>query len=163
LRLILLLTIAALGAAASAADSILAQLSVYQGKWQVTHANAAQGAKPDLQVNQCAPLGKYFACQQTINGQQGDLLVFVGTDKAGYFHTQNVTTDGRATGRRDLQIQGDKWIFTYTWDEGGKTTYYRITYNFSGKNKIHFQQEESSNGTDYKMTGSGDEIKLGLR
>jgi hypothetical protein len=161
LRLILLLTIAAIAAAAPPTDARFAQLSLYHGKWQITRANSSAGAKPDVLENQCATLGKYFACQQTINGQQGNLVVFVATNKANHFYSQNITPEGRATGRADLDIAGDKWTYNSTWDDGGKTTYYRTTNLFTGKNKIHFEQAESSNGTDYKVTGSGDEVKLG--
>jgi hypothetical protein len=162
LRLILLLMIAmASGSTGWAADATFAPLWLYQGAWHVTRADVAPGAKSEELVNQCALVGKYFACQQTINGQQGNLLVFVGTDKPGYFHTQNITPDGRATGRQDLQVTGDKWTFEYTWDQGGRTTYYRITYTFAGKSKIHFEQAESSDGKDYKVTGSGDQVKVG--
>jgi len=161
LRLILLLMIAAVGHAVGAADDTFASLWLYQGTWRVTRANLAPGTKPEELVDQCAALGKYFACQQTINGKQGNLLVFVDAGKPGHFYTQNITPEGRATGRADLEISGDKWVFTNTWDDGGKTTYYRTTNTFTGKNKIHFEQEESSNGKDYKMTGSGDEVKVG--
>ena len=112
-------------------------------------------------MNRCALVGRYFTCQQTINGKQGNLLVFVAAEKPGHFYTQNITPEGRATGRADLEISGDHWTYTSTWDQGGKTTYYRTTNVFTGKSKIHFEQEESSDGKDYKVTGSGDEVKGG--
>lgn len=162
MRLILLLTIAAIGVgAAHAADSTFASLRLYEGKWQLTRANQPPGAKPEQIVNQCASLGKYFACEQTIDAQHGNLIVFVATDKPGHFYTQNITPEGRATGRADLEISGDKWTYSSTWDQGGKTIFYRTTNIFTGKNKIHFEQAESSDGTEYKVTGSGDEVKLG--
>lgn len=163
MRLILLLMIGALGEAAWAADAPFAPLWLYQGTWHVTRANLASGAKPEDLVNQCALIGRYFACQQTINGQQGNLLIFVGTGKPSQFHTQNITPDARATGRQELEIAGDTWTFTYTWDQGGKTTYYRTTYIFTGKSKIHFKQEESNNEKDYTLTGSGDQVKAAAR
>lgn len=160
MRLILLLISAAMGPATWAADATFAPLWLYQGTWHVTRANSAPAAKPEELMDQCAALGKYFACQQTINGQQGNLLVFVATGKPGHFYTQNITPEGRATGRADLEISGDRWVFSNTWDDGGKTTYYRTTNTFAGKNKIHFEQEESSDGKNYKLTGSGDEVKV---
>lgn len=163
MRLILLVVLTITGQAAWAADATFAPLWLYQGTWSVTRSNAGAGAKPDELVNQCAQLGKYFACQQTINGKQGNLILFVPADQPGHYHTQNVTPDGRATGRADLEVSADKWVFTNTWDDGGRTTYYRTTNLFSGKNKIHFEQEESSNGKDYKVTGSGDEVKVAGR
>lgn len=161
MRLILLLALAATGGAGGAADTAFAPLWMYQGTWKVTRSNAGAGAKPDELVNQCALVGKYFACQQTINGKQGNLLVFVAASTAGQFYTQNITPEGRATGRANLAISGRKWVYTNTWDQGGSTTYYRTTNVFTGQNKIHFDQEESSDGKNYKVTGSGDEVKAG--
>ena len=143
-----------------AADTAFAPLWSYQGTWHITRSNAAPGAKPEELVNHCAELGKYFACQQVINGQTGNLVVFISTSKPGHYYTQNITPEGRATGRADLQISGDQWTYLSTWDEGGKTTYYRTTNLFTGKNKIHFEQAESSDGKDYKVTGSGDEVRV---
>jgi hypothetical protein len=148
------------GRVGQAAASAYAPLWAYQGAWQVTRANLAPAAKPDELVNQCALLGKYFVCQQTINEKQGNLLVFVAADKPGHYYTQNITPEGRATGRADLDISGDRWTYTSTWDQGGKTTYYRTTNIFTGKDKIHFEQAESPDGKDYKVTGSGDEVKI---
>lgn len=161
MRLILLLMIASMGEAGWASDATFAPLWLYQGTWHVTRSNFAPGTKPEELVNQCALVGRYFTCQQTINGKQGNLLVFVAAEKPGHFYTQNITPEGRATGRADLEISGDHWTYTNTWDEGGKTTYYRTTNLFTGKSKIHFEQEESSDGKEFKVTGSGDEVKGG--
>ena len=163
MRLILLFALAIVCGEVHAADTTFASLMLYQGTWRVTRSNAATGAKPDELVNHCAAFGHYFACQQTINGQTGNLIVFVATSKPGHFYTQNVTPEGRATGRADLDIQGDHWTYSSTWDEGGKTTYYRTTNLFTGKDKIHFEQFESSDGKDYKTTGSGDEMRVTSR
>jgi hypothetical protein len=160
LRLILLLTLAAMCVVSQAADTAFTPLLAYQGTWSVTRANAAPGSKPEELVNHCAVLGQYFACQQTVNGQAGNLVVFIATTKPGHYYTQNITSEGRATGRADLQVAGDQWTYTNTWDQGGKTTYYRTTNSWGGKNKIHFEQAESDDGKDYKITGSGDEVKV---
>lgn len=143
-----------------ASDATFTALLAYQGAWRVTRLNAAPGAKPEELVNHCAVLGQYFACQQTIDGQAGNLVVFIATSKPDHFYTQNITRQGRATSRADLLIAGDQWTYTNTWDEGGKTTYYRTTNTFSGKNKIHFEQAESPDGKEYKVTGSGDEVRV---
>jgi hypothetical protein len=162
LRLIVLLAALAVGSETGhAAGSPYAPLWAYQGAWRVTRSNLAPPAKPDELVNQCALLGKYFVCQQTINGKQGNLLIFVATNKPGHYYTQNLTPEGRATGRADLDISGNQWTYTSAWDQGGKTTYYRTTNVFTGKDRIHFEQAESADGKDYKVTGSGEEVKTG--
>lgn len=142
--------------AAHTPDSIYGPLWLYNGAWQVTK----NGAKPDELKNECALVGRYFVCQQTVNGTPGELLIFVPTNKPGHYYTQTVMPQGRAGGRGDLEIGGDRWTYSSTWDEGGKTTYYRTTNVFTGKTRIHFEQAESSNNKDWKVTASGDEVHI---
>lgn len=136
-------------------------LTRYQGTWHVTRSGAQPGSKPDLLVNQCASFATYYACQQTVNGQPGALVVFISTSQQGHFYVQNVMPEGFATGRADLNISGDTWTFTNTRDDSGRTIYYRTTNVFSGPNKIHFEQAESNDNKTWKVTGSGDEVKIG--
>ncbi len=161
MRLIVLLALAATTTTYGATpDAPFALLWMYQGTWTVTRANSAPGAKPDELVNQCALLGKYFACGQTVNGEPSELLIFVPANQPGHFYTQTVNRDGRAGGRGELQISGSQWTFTSTWDQGGTSTYYRTTNVFTGKDKIHFEQAESTDRKNFKVTGSGDEVRV---
>lgn len=131
-------------------------LWLYNGTWQVTRK---AGLQPEELKNECALVGKFFACQQTVNGQLSALMVFVPKDKPDQFYTQSINPQGRATGRGDLEISGDRWTFTSNWDQGGKTTFYRTTNVFLGKTHIHFEQEESNDGKQWKLTGSGEEVR----
>ena len=132
----------------------------YQGTWQIVSKNRA-AAKPETLVNQCAVLGHFFACGQNVNGTPGGLVVFIPSGKPDHFYTQTIMPEGRATGRDDLEISGEQWIYTSRRDEGGKTTYFRTTNSFSGKNRIHFEQSQSSNGTQWDVQSSGDEVRVG--
>ena len=135
-------------------------LWAYSGSWKVTDTARAAGAKPDELVNQCAETGKYFSCQQTVNGAVSALLVFVGNGAPGHYNTQSILPDGRATGKGGLTIEGSKWIFSSSWNQGGgKTTYYKTINTFQGKTQIHFEQQESSNNQDWKTTKTGDEVR----
>jgi hypothetical protein len=144
------------GYSATAGNAALAPLWLYQGAWQVSRAGAA---KPDRLMNQCAELGHYFACQQTVNGVPGNLLVVVPTDQPGKYRTQVIEPSGRATGLSDLSIEGDRWSFSSRWNQGDKTTYYRTINIFSGKNRIHFEQDESPDGKSWTTKNSGDEVR----
>ena len=147
--------------AAPAADPVYAPLRLYAGTWHVTRKDTASGAKPDELINDCALIGRFFACQQTVNGTPGALIIFVpAPNKPGHYYTQNVLQEGRATGRADLDISGDRWVYSSTWDQGGKTVYYRTTNVFTGKDHIHFEQQESTNGKDFRLTNSGDEVRV---
>lgn len=137
-----------------------APLWLYNGSWRVTRKDLAPGAKPDRLVNQCALVGKYFTCQQTVNGEPGALLIFVPANQPGQYHTQNVRLDGRASGRGALEIEGSRWTYSSTWDQGGTTTYYKTLNTFTGGNRIHFEQLESKNNKDWTTTNSGDEVRI---
>lgn len=149
-------------AAAAGADPVYAPLWLYQGTWQLNAKDAPAGGKPEELKNQCALVGRFFVCQQTVNGVPGSLLIFVpDPNKPGHYYTQSVVQEGRATGRGDLEISGDRWVYSSRWDQGGgKATYYRTTNDFVAKNRIHYEQSESPDGKDWKVTNSGDEVRV---
>ena len=145
----------------AANDPVYAPLWLYNGAWQVSPKSLAAGAKPDQLLNECALVGRYFACQQTVNGTPQELLVFIPAKTPGQYYTQSIMPEGRAGGRGDLTIEGDRWVFSSNWNQGGKTTFYKTTNVFTGKNQIHYEQQESDNNRDWKTTGSGDEVRGG--
>jgi hypothetical protein len=142
--------------ALQAADPF-APLRLYSGSWKVTHKDQPA----DKLTNQCALVGRFFTCEQTVNGVAGNLLIFISVPgKPGHYYTQNVTPEGRGTARGDLEIQGDHWVYTSTWDQGGSTLYYRTTNVFTGKVKIQFEQAESTDNKNWTVKNSGEEIRL---
>ena len=108
----------------------------------------------DELINQCVLVGKYFTCQQVVNGEVGALLVIVPAGKTGHYYTQNVGLDGRATGRGEMQIDGDRSTYNTIWNQGGTSTYYKTIHTFTGGDRIHFEQLESKNNKDWKTTNS---------
>jgi hypothetical protein len=144
---------------AASSDSALAPLHAYDGAWRVMRTSPA-AQKPDELVNQCSTIGKYFACQQTVNGAVSALLIFVPAETPNHFYTQSVNPQGRALGKGDLEISGDKWVFTSTWDQGGKSIYYQTINTFIGHDRIHFEQKESTNRRDWTTTSTGDDTRV---
>lgn len=162
LPILLLLAANQAKAAAKPAEAVNPSLWLYDGTWQVTRSNGGKAAaKPDIMVNQCGQIGRYFACQQTVNGKVGGLLLIIPAEAPNHYYTQTVMPEGRATGRDDLEISGDRWTFSSRRLDNGKAFYYRTVNTFSGKNKIHFEQAESTNGTDWTVKNSGDEQRIG--
>jgi hypothetical protein len=140
-----------------AADAY-APLWLYSGSWKVTHKG---DQPPDKLTNQCALVGHFFTCEQTVNGIPGNLLIFIPVpNKPGHYFTQNVRQEGRATSRGDLEIQGDRWVYSSTWDQGGSTVYYRTTNVFSGKTKISYEQAESNDGKNWTVKNTGEEVRI---
>jgi hypothetical protein len=149
------------GFGASASDAAFAPLWAYNGSWQITKKEAPPGAKPEELTNQCSAIGKYFVCQQSVNGTAVALWIATEAGAPGHYHTQSVRPDGIAGGRGDLEISGDRWVFTSVWNQGGgKLTYNRTTNIFTGKNKIHFEQAESTNNRDWTVKSSGEEVRV---
>jgi hypothetical protein len=132
-------------------------LWLYNGSWRITHKDQP----PDKLTNQCALVGHYFTCEQTVNGVPGSLLIFIPVpNKPGHYYTQNVRPEGRASSRGDLEIQGDHWVYTSTWDQGGSTIYYRNTNIFIGKTKIQFEQAESKDNKNWTIKSAGEETRI---
>jgi hypothetical protein len=146
------------GSVSKFTDAAYAPLWQYSGTWQVTKSGSG-ATKPQVLLNQCALVGKYFTCQQSVNGAVSGLLVVVPTSTPEQYHTQMVMPDGRGAGLGLLKVEGAKWTFLSNWNQGGKTTFYRTTNVFTGKTHIHFEQQESDNNKDWKTTASGDEIR----
>jgi hypothetical protein len=142
--------------AAKAAHPSEAALSLYGGTWQISQS----GSAPYQLANQCEAIGKYFACQQSVNGKVSGLLVFIPADQPGRYWTQTILPEGRATGRDSLEISGNRWTYTSSRQEGSKTTYYRTTHIFAGNNRIHFEQAESTDGKQWTVKNQGDQTKL---
>jgi hypothetical protein len=158
MRLFILLAALPWLPAMSATQDSLTPLMLYNGTWQVSHAG---GAKPDLLVNQCAKTGHFVTCDQSVNGGPSALLVFIPrTDKPGQYYTQNIRPEGRATSRGDLEISGDVWTFLSNWDNSGHTIYYRTVNTFVSRSHIKYEQAESSDGKDWKVTASGEETRV---
>jgi len=145
------------GGCAFAGDTAYQPLWLYDGAWKVTIGVNA----PDALVNQCSITGRFFACQQTVNGKPGPLIVFVPAGTPGDYYSQAVTQEGWANGRGELHIEGSKWTYSSKTEQDGKTTYHRTTNVFTGKDRIHFEALESVDGKDWKVTMSGDEVRTG--
>ncbi|HZQ53589.1 MAG TPA: hypothetical protein VFB14_15410 [Bryobacteraceae bacterium] len=160
--LLMLLLGAGAGFAATPSEPAFGPLWVYNGTWKITKAGATPGTKPEELTNQCSAIGKYFVCQQSVNGTAVALWIATEAGTPGRYHTQSVRPDGIAGGRGDLEISGDRWVFTSVWNQGGgKLTYNRTTNIFTGKNNIHFEQAESTNNRDWTVKSSGNEVRVG--
>jgi hypothetical protein len=134
-------------------------LRLYAGSWRVTHKDQP----PEKLTNQCSQVGRFFTCEQTVNGVPGNLLIFIPVpNKPGHYYTQNVRPEGRASSRGDLEIQGDRWVYTNIWDQGGSSVYLRVTNVFTGRNKIAYEQAESTDNKNWTVKNSGEEIRLNV-
>jgi hypothetical protein len=145
------------------ADDPYASLRMYNGVWQVRPTNRPATDAPDELEDVCGQIGTYFACQQTKNGKLGALLVFVPTDKPGHYYTQAVLPEGLAAGRGELEIVGNRWVYSSKVQSDSKTVYYRTTNVFTGNDRIHYEQAQSPDGEHWTVSGSGEEVRASKR
>ena len=142
---------------ARAATDPCVPLRLYAGAWQVTQTTPA-AKQPDRLVNDCAPVGRYFACQQTVNGKPGPLVVFIPAAASGHYRTQIVLPDGAALGPPGtLTIAGERW--TYLGKPDAKGVRYRTVNVFSGRDRIHFEVARSTDGKTWTVTMAGHETR----
>ncbi len=156
----MLLPMAGLLAAASAfgLDPAYQPLTLYKGSWLVTPKTQSTPST-DLLRNDCAMAGRFFACQQTVNGKPGSLLVIVPASKPGDYYTQTVQQEGWANGRGALHIDGNVWTYSGKSEENGKTTWQKTTNLFTGRDRIHYEVSVSQDGVNWTVTAAGDEVR----
>lgn len=134
-----------------------APLRLYDGLWLAHGGKAGMPAKDTRIENQCRQVGIYYACQQTVGGKVGSLIVFLPYGGAGHYYTQGILNEGHATGRGELEIRGGDWTYSSQASDHGVTTYYRTTNHFSDPRHIHYELAESKDGKSWTITASGDE------
>jgi hypothetical protein len=99
-----------------------------------------------------------------LNGERAALVVFLPTGKtargAPEYRTQALLPDASKAGEwGHLVIEGDTWIYTWKSGDGNKIVQWRNTNHFTGKDKVHFELQNSEEGTTWKTQMSGDETR----
>jgi len=140
----------------SAPDPVYDSLRLYEGTWVMTPSGG--GATVTI-TNDCGRIGRFYGCQQTVNGKTGGVILFIPRDTVGKYFTQAITPDGRAIGRGDLTIAGPHWTYLGHDGEGDSLKYFRTINDFTGRDRIHFELATSHDGTKWTVTQSGDEVR----
>lgn len=141
-----------------------APLRLYDGKWDVIPAGSEKSAQAVHVENHCAKAGEFFTCNQVVNGKSGALVVFLPLhplENGGYaYHNQALSVDGGGSGGwGNLEIAGERWVYSNEETDNGKKIYHRILNVFSGTGKIHFEVQQSEDGVKWTTTMSGDEAR----
>lgn len=155
---------AALAKTANLAGDPYAPLRLYDGKWDVAPASGDKPAETVHVENHCAKAGDFFACNQFVNGKNMALIVFLplhALENGGYtYHNQALGVEGGGFGGwGNLEIAGDRWVYSNDETDNGKKIYHRIINVFSGPDKIHFEVQRSEDGSKWATTMSGDEAR----
>lgn len=95
-----------------------------------------------------------------MNGKVAALVVCIPDGNSGHYFTHAVLPDGRTPGRGELTITGSHWVYMGHSDGAdGKTTWYRTTNDFEGKDRIHFESAQSADGKAWTATANGDDTR----
>lgn len=146
-----------------------APLRLYDGRWDVVPANPdkpaekVHGETVHLE-NHCAKVGEFFACNQFVNGKNMAIVIFLPLhplENGGYaYRNQALQVEGDLPSTwGNLEIVGDRWVYSSEETDKGKKIYWRITNVFSGPDKIHFAVQRSEDGATWTTNMSGDEAR----
>lgn len=139
-----------------------AALKLYDGSWEVKLSGPR--GKIDHLENHCVQTGLFFACEQKLNGESSALIVFLPKGKtasgAQEYRTQALLPDASKAGEWGrLVIDGDTWVYTWESNDASKLVHWRNTNHFTGTDRIHFELQNSEDGTAWKTQMSGDEAR----
>jgi hypothetical protein len=141
-----------------------APLQLYDGKWDVLPPEGEKSAETMHLENRCARVGEFFACNQFLNGKNSALVVFLpvrALESGGYSYRNQALrpeNDGSATWG-NLEIVGDRWVYSSEETDKGKKIFWRTTNIFSGADKIHFEVQRSEDGSNWTTNMSGNEAR----
>jgi hypothetical protein len=135
-------------------------LRLYEGGWEVKMV----GKKQDRLVNQCAKTGKFFECEQQLNGDTVALVVFLPGETTGSggreYRNVALLANGSKTGDwGKMVIEGRTWTYTWTQKDAEKLVPWRNVNQFSDNDHIHFELQSMEDGVNWKTQLSGDETR----
>ncbi len=142
-----------------------APLRLYEGRWDAVTSGGDKPADTVHIENHCAKAGEFFTCNQVINGKSAALVVFLplhALENGGYaYHNQALRAEGDGPGTwGNLEIVGDRWVYSSDETDKGKKIYWRTVNVFSGPDKIHFEIQRSEDGAKWDTTMSGNEARV---
>lgn len=163
LGLAMFCVLAAGAAGQSGGGDPYAPLRFYEGVWEV-HVSVPE-KRTDKIVNHCAKTGTFFSCEQEVNGKTTTLVVFLPKGKtasgAQQYRMQALQPDASAPQDwSQLVIDGNTWVYSWDNKEAGKTTHWRNTNRFTGRDQIHFELQSSEDGSTWKTQLEGNEKRL---
>jgi hypothetical protein len=144
----------------TAADDPYAPLRLYNGNWEFEMTDGKEVSHMRIS-NHCEKTGLFFVCEQVIDDKPSNLAVFLPTgNSAGKqnYRTQGLSVDtGKPRDWGNLEISGNRWVYSSEEMDKGEKVYWRIINVFSGADKIHFEVQHSTDAKTWNTKQSGDE------
>lgn len=153
-------------ASAHAAESPagIQKMLAYQGAWKIETEHFAtrfsKAAKESSTLrNDCWRSAGYFVCDQFVNGESKDLIVFTYDARDDTYNSYSVPAAGGGGGSGKLTIKGNVWTFPWEDKQDGKTVYFRVVNTFTAPGTIEYRQEFSEDNVHWTVTAKGFEHK----
>lgn len=163
---VIVMCVARLGSAAPAsAPSGIDAIYAYAGSWKIsiTHLDtpySKAGHETSTLHNDCWKSGAYLACRQIVDGDPKILLVFTCRPDGRTCSSYQIPSDGSDSGSGALTLDDKKWIFPWSANKDGKTTFFRVVNVWSSANTIEFSQEFSADQVHWTTMATGHETRV---
>jgi len=151
--------------AAAQSPAGIEKIQAYHGTWkiEIEHYNTrfSKAAKESSTLrNDCWRSAGFFVCDQFVNGESKDLIVFTYDAKEDMYNSYSVPAGGGAGGNGKLLIKGNVWTFPWERKEDGKTFYFQVVNTFTAPGAIEYRQEFSADKDRWTVTAKGIEHKV---
>src|ERR1039457_5552082 len=122
--------------AAAESPAGIEKILAYQGTWKIEteHFNTrfSKAAKESSTLrNDCWRSGGFFVCDQFVNGESKDLIVFTYDAKDDTYGSYSVPAGGGEGGSGKLIVKGNVWTFPWEDKQDGTPVYFRIVHTFT--------------------------------
>jgi hypothetical protein len=137
----------------------------YKGTWkiEIEHFNTrlSKAAKESTTLrNDCWRSAGFFVCDQFVNGESKDLMVFTYDPKDDTYNSHTVPVAGSQGGGGKFTIKGNVWTFPWQVKQDGKTIYFQVLNTFTTHSTIEYLQEFSEDNVHWTVTAKGIEHKV---
>jgi hypothetical protein len=130
-------------------DDPAKKLGAFLGKWK-SEGTFADGSKATATLDcQWSPQGAYLVCEQAITiagGNSRQLTVYSYNAKDGNYSYTTISDPGARPISGTLHINGNAWVYLFTFEANGKTTQIRNTNLFPSPGLETFKVESSGDG-----------------
>jgi hypothetical protein len=162
-----LLTLVTSGLAVPQADDPARKLGAFLGKWQTEASFTGSDVKISSTL-EChwSPQSSYLICEQLIKAPDGDhhqLTVYSFNSKDGNYSYSTIGDPGAKPTSGTVEIRGNVWTYSSSFENNGKTTRIRTTNEFTSPDKEVFKVERSDDGgATWKTFLQGAANKVGI-
>ncbi|HTQ56906.1 MAG TPA: hypothetical protein VMI94_20705 [Bryobacteraceae bacterium] len=143
----------------------LEKIAAYAGTWKIQTEHfktrfSEAGKESSTLRNDCWRSGGFFVCDQFVDGESRDLIVYTYNAKDDTYNSYSVPAEGGRGGSGTLLIRDNVWTFPWERTQDGKTYHFRVVNVFLAPGTIEYRQEFSEDQVHWTITGKGLEHRV---